>query len=139
VSVIDGATDSLVASIIVGTSPNSFTHNPQQNRVYVANLGSSSISVIRDITGVEERSTLSAPRQTLEIYPNPTKGFLTIRYRFNAQGSILKMFDVSGKMVKALQSSGVSELRVPLKGIGAGVYFVKVDNEPVIKKLVITK
>ena len=48
VSVIDGEANRVIATIPVGSAPRAFAWNSIQNRVYVANHGSSSISVIRD-------------------------------------------------------------------------------------------
>ena len=61
VTVIDGAMDSVIVTITVGGGPIAFTWNPIQNRTYVASHDyidkshySSSVSVIRDVTGIEE-------------------------------------------------------------------------------------
>jgi YVTN family beta-propeller protein len=114
---IDGATNSVITTIGVGNSPTAFTYIPQQNRIYVANYSSSSISVIRDVTGIEENSeTLSAYRQPFEIYPNPAKSVIRVRWSrdFSPVGKIpdsgtpfgqsalggLKIFDVSGKLIR---------------------------------------
>ncbi len=48
VTAIDGASNSLFSAIAVGIWPRAMTCNPAQNRVYVANSGSSSISVLHD-------------------------------------------------------------------------------------------
>jgi hypothetical protein len=88
--------------------------------------------------GMEERTTLNATSTTLEIYPNPAKTFFTIRSPHNAQGSMLRIYDVSGKIVKEVRVNK-HETRVTLDGIKNGVYFVRVGNEMVTKKLVITK
>jgi uncharacterized delta-60 repeat protein len=89
--------------------------------------------------GIEERSPLSADRLSLKVFPNPAKTFFTIRAPLNAQGSMLKMYDVSGKLVKELQSLGVGELKVSLDGIKNGVYFVQVGDKMVKEKLVVTR
>ncbi len=54
------------------------------------------------------------------------------------------MFDVSGKLVKEIDSplahnDQVAEMRVSLKGISPGIYFLQLNNELETKKLVITK
>ena len=136
-TVINGQTNSVITTIAVGNTPYNLIGNTLQNRVYVANYNSSSISVIRDVTGIEERSTLNASSQTLEVYPNPAKTYFTVRLPFSADR--LKIFDVSGKLIKVLESFGVKELRVPLKGINPGIYFLQINNVPTLKKLVITK
>jgi len=86
----------------------------------------------------ENHSPFSAYRLSLEIYPNPARSYFEVRSPFNAQGSVLRMFDVSGKEVKSEELKGKNN-RVSLEGIKNGVYFVQVGNETTTKKLVITK
>ena len=50
VSVIDGATDTVVATIAVGDGPINVAVNAATNRIYVANLGSDTLSVIDGAT-----------------------------------------------------------------------------------------
>jgi hypothetical protein len=49
----------------------------------------------------EERSTLNASRFMPEIYPNPFKSQTTIRYITNATRLKLKIYNISGKLVKS--------------------------------------
>jgi DNA-binding beta-propeller fold protein YncE len=53
-----------VRAIGVGDAPVAFCHNPQQNRVYVANYGSSTISVLRDSAGGVEETPNAEVRTT---------------------------------------------------------------------------
>ena len=48
VSVIDGATASVIAILGVGVEPYEIVANPTTGRVYVANYGGNTISVIQD-------------------------------------------------------------------------------------------
>jgi YVTN family beta-propeller protein len=48
VTVINGATNSVITTIPVGDGPDAFAWNPIQNRTYVANYWSNTVSVIRD-------------------------------------------------------------------------------------------
>jgi hypothetical protein len=111
----------------------------------VANYYSSSISVIRDVMpGVEEHLMLNATGNMLEVYPNPAKSFFVIRIPSFIKSQTVKMFDVSGKLVKEITSPSahnakVVEMRVSLDGIKNGVYFIKVGDEIVKEKLVVTR
>jgi hypothetical protein len=146
-TVIDGNLNTLVTNINVGRYPLAFGYNNLQNRIYVANFWGSSISVIRDVMpGMEERSTLNATRNTFEVYPNPAKAFFTLRLPLSADRTQIKIFDVSGKLVKEIgdclrqpRNDRTGELRVSLKGISPGIYFLQLTNDPETKKLVITK
>jgi len=46
VSVIDGNTNSVIATVSVGTSPEGVGVNPLTNGIYVANFNSNNVSVI---------------------------------------------------------------------------------------------
>jgi hypothetical protein len=89
--------------------------------------------------GIEENSpTLNTDYRSLEIFPNPASSFFIIRSPLNAQGFMLRIFDVTGKLVKSEELKGRNN-RISLDGIKNGVYFVRVGNKMVTKKLVITK
>ncbi|MDH5185986.1 MAG: T9SS type A sorting domain-containing protein, partial [candidate division WOR-3 bacterium] len=140
VTVIDGVGDTVITTIEVGNQPIAFTHNSQQNRIYVANYGNSSISVIRDaIPGISERLKQGTRRLTPEIYPNPAKSVIRVRCPLSEkENMILKIFDVSGKLVKEVQFSQ-PEAKISLKGISSGVYFLQFGTEKIAEKFIITK
>jgi YVTN family beta-propeller protein len=144
VTVIDGASDSVITTIPVGGGPKAFAWNPIQNRTYVANYWSFTVSVIRDsiISGIEETTNPNAISLTLEIYPNPARAYLAIRLPQAADRQTLKIFDVSGKLVKVADEvtspqSHKQEVRISLKGIKPGIYFLRLDKET--KKFLIVK
>jgi uncharacterized delta-60 repeat protein len=89
--------------------------------------------------GVEEARGQMQEAREIEIYPNPAKAFFTLRLPQSGDREQIKIYDVSGKVVKELESSGNRELRILLDGIKNGVYFVQLGNEMVREKLVITK
>lgn len=76
--------------------------------------------------------------ENFSVYPNPAKTFFTVRAPLNTQGSMLRIFDVIGNIVKSEELKGKSN-RISLDGITNGVYFVEVGNEINLKKLIITK
>jgi hypothetical protein len=91
------------------------------------------------LNGVEEESsTLDASRNTLKVFPNPVSSFFIIRTPLNSQSSILRIFDVTGNIVKSEELKGKNN-RISLDGIKNGVYFVKVGDEMEMRKLVILK
>jgi len=143
VAVIDGTSNSVITTLTVGREPCAFTYNPQQNRVYVANYVSSNISVIRDVGGgIAERTKLDAERFTPEIYPNPARSFLAIRLPLFAYRQNIKIFDVSGKLIKVeekvtSEQSHKQEVKISLKGINPGIYFLRIGKET--KKFLVVK
>src|SRR5262249_27738840 len=50
VSVIDGATSAVIATVPVGPSPNGVAVNPGANRIYATNVGGNSVPVIDGTT-----------------------------------------------------------------------------------------
>ncbi len=137
VTVIDGQTNSVITTITVGSERQAFCWNSIQNRVYVTNHYSSSISVIRDVMpGIEEARGQIQEVKTFEVYPNPAKSFFVVRGPSSV--SNIKIFDVTGKIVKEARSEK-QEARISLDGIKSGVYFIKIGNEMIREKLVITK
>jgi len=92
------------------------------------------------LNGVEENNQpLSAERVSLEIYPNPAKSYFTVRLPQSADRQEIKIYDVTGKVIKELESSGNRKLRISLDGIKNGVYFVQAGDEMVKEKLVVTR
>ena len=102
----------------------------------MANFGSSTISVIRDVTGIEEYFIPDVKPFTSEIYPNPANSFFVIRCPLPVKE--IKIFDVSGKLIKEIAFSS-KEPKISLKGIKTGVYLLKIkaENKEFTQKLVI--
>jgi hypothetical protein len=92
----------------VGSAPCAFIWNSIENRTYVANFGSSSISVIRDVTGIEEYFLPDVKPFTPEIYPNPVKSFFVIRSPLPVKE--IEIFDVSGKLIKEITFSSAKDI-----------------------------
>jgi Secretion system C-terminal sorting domain len=80
----------------------------------------------------------------LDIYPNPAKSFLAIRLPQTADRTEMKIFDVSGALIReiattATQSSNdrEAEMKISLKGINPGIYFLRLGKET--KKFLVLK
>jgi hypothetical protein len=130
----DGKDEIMVSNYPVAVSP---------KRVWVCRYTGSGIE--------ENRQPLTAYRLPLEIYPNPAKAVIYIRVpptfflphqwgEDRRRG--IKIFDVSGTMVKvadavASAQSHKQELRISLKGINPGIYFLKLGKET--KKFIVAK
>ena len=72
VTVIDGKTGTVIATIQTGTGPESIAVNPLTNRVYVANSGENSITVIDGANGTVGNawSMYLAVKSTLQCEEN---------------------------------------------------------------------
>jgi hypothetical protein len=95
--------------------------------------------VINDLSsGIEETRGQRQEARIFEIYPNPAKSYFAIRGPSSVNNNMIKLFDISGKVVKEVRSK-TQEARISLEGIKNGVYFIKVGDEMIREKLVITK
>jgi uncharacterized delta-60 repeat protein len=117
-----------------------------QGNVYVAgwtyNLSTNYDAVIIKYTqssSVEENQLpIFVNRYPFEIYPNPARNYFIARFPLKTQYYSLKLYDITGKMIKE-ERIKIQEERISLEGIRPGVYFLQLNNEPGIKKLVVTK
>ncbi|MDH5185944.1 MAG: T9SS type A sorting domain-containing protein [candidate division WOR-3 bacterium] len=86
----------------------------------------------------EERSMLNAEHLLSEIYPNPAKTVIRIRYPRSDKGSrrlqpAIKIFDVSGKLIREIASPPKADrndkrIEISLKGINPGIYFLQIGT-----------
>jgi YVTN family beta-propeller protein len=140
VTVIDGATNSVIKTIPVGDGPCAFAYNPIQNRVYVANYYGSSISVIRDsMIGIEEEAGYKKQesKNTLTVTPNPCYAATRIRYGLAKPGAVsIKVYNTAGQCVKTLvsakQNPGIYELNWQgtdnlNRRLSPGIYFLEME------------
>ena len=92
--------------------------------------------------GEENSKVKMQSAKLLEVYPNPAKSFLAIRLPLTADRQNLKIFDVSGKLVKVMDNvtspqSHKQEVRISLKGINPGIYFLRLGKDT--KKFLVVK
>jgi hypothetical protein len=93
---------------------------------------------VRFLFSYNTKISIEAERLMPEIYPNPAKSYFAIRLPLTANCTQIKIFDVTGKIVKETKSKN-QKTRVSLEGIKNGVYFVKIDNNTQVTKIIVTK
>jgi DNA-binding beta-propeller fold protein YncE len=120
VTVIDGTSDSIVCSISVGGGPLDLCHNPDQNRIYVANAGSSSISVIRT-----DPPGLAGDMRPLAARRGPTivRNVLDLQSLASNRQPPAVLLDASGRRVLDL-APGANDV----SALAAGAYYVVSGN-----------
>ncbi|MEO0100477.1 MAG: T9SS type A sorting domain-containing protein [candidate division WOR-3 bacterium] len=77
-------------------------------------------------------------RSPLKIYPNPASSVLCVHCPFSVKG--IEIYDVSGKLISVYRSPfslKEKEVKISLKGIKDGVYFIKIGKEA--KKLIVKR
>jgi uncharacterized delta-60 repeat protein len=91
--------------------------------------------------GIEEIEIATpSARNDFVVYPNPAKTYFTVRLL--QSNDHIKIFNISGKVVMEIaapMARNDNSVRVSLDGFKNGVYFVKVGNEMLKEKLVVTK
>ncbi|MEO0114521.1 MAG: T9SS type A sorting domain-containing protein [candidate division WOR-3 bacterium] len=95
----------------------------------------------RGLSGIkEDRQPFNAPSSMLNVYPNPAKSVLAIRLSLSADRQAIKIFDVSGKLIREIATPSAhngNELKISLKGTKPGIYFLRLGTET--KKFLIVK
>jgi hypothetical protein len=95
--------------------------------------------------GVEEARSQIQEARRFVVYPNPARSVVRVRVLLNrsllnASGLTIKLFDVSGKLVKEIATATPRNdniVRISLKGINPGIYFVQFGIET--RKIVVNK
>ena len=82
---------------------------------------------------------LNVPELVMKTSPNPFINNTTIKYQVNAAAQItLAVYDAKGNMVKVLvnqrQEAGSYSQQLDSKGMGAGVYFIKIIKDGTVKQ-----
>lgn len=62
----------------------------------------------------------------LQIYPNPTTGFIHINFPENLSKSLIEVFDIQGKVV--LQTTLDATMRMDVSKLNSGVYSIVIQN-----------
>jgi len=100
--------------------------NPARRRIYIANQGSASVSVLRDsaLQGVTEANRPPALRVPLDA--TIVRGMLEIGSQLTAYGSRLEVFDINGRRVLDIPHSALRiRHSVDVSRLAPGVYFVQ--------------
>jgi YVTN family beta-propeller protein len=89
VSVIDGATDRVLATVRVGRYPNGIAVNSKTNTIYVANLTSGSLSIINGTTLKASTLWLGSSPAKVAVNPSTNRVYVTLE----AQNGSLDVID----------------------------------------------
>ena len=110
VAVIDGATNTVVATVPVGTSPGGIAVDTSKNLVYVANQLSATISVINGETNTVARTfTLPSSASPGNVAVDPSANHLFVADGFN---KVVYVLNTSTGALLATITGG----KVPFKG-----------------------
>ena len=107
-----------------------FGENANQMTIYNGALYVTNTTKVLKITdtvflGVEDVD--GSKINNVVIYPNPATDYLYIENN-STNIDIVQLFDVTGRLVKNIKFSEITENKIPLSGLNAGTYILKVDN-----------
>lgn len=89
------------------------------------------------ITGATSIETISQYEEQVYVYPNPSKGDVTLL--MPKASKEIKIFNSLGQEIYNIATKGLTSLNLDLNENGLYIIHVLVDNELVIKKVVICK
>ena len=137
--------DSIVTSPASSAFNGAVFYDPIRDRIWVSfKTGGHDIYTTwtNPSSGIEQHPILDTERLTPDIYPNPARSFLAIRLPQTANRQTLKIYNVSGKMVREIatpsaRNDGMGETKISLKGINPGIYFLRLGKQT--KKVLVVK
>ena len=155
VSVVDLATNTITATIAVGTTPQGVSVSPDGSKVYITNYGANTISILNTATNTVSAtisgfsgpvalgnfiSTYSQPlgiasqkmeEENISVYPNPTSNIFNIEYENNkTKGTLLlSIINMQGKSVykeSFNDFNGKLNKQINLHNLAKGIYYIEV-------------
>ncbi len=85
---------------------------------------------------------LDNEEMNLKMYPNPTKGLVTIEFNStNIYDVDLSVLDITGKLILQKQYSAAERISFDMSNQVSGMYFVKlgIDDKQIVKKLILDR
>jgi YVTN family beta-propeller protein len=127
VSVIDTATNTVVATVAVGIHPLGVAVNPAGTRAYVANYDSNNVSVIDTATNtVVATVAVGILPETVAVNPAGTRAYVT-----NFGSNTVSVIDTGTNAVVATVAVGFHPFGVAVNPAGTRVYVANIDSNTV--------
>ncbi len=74
-----------------------------------------------------EENTLIVNNNSVNVYPNPTTGFVTIEFEKAVDNELIQVIDTYGKKIKEFKLSGL-QTELDLSDLTKGIYYLNVGN-----------
>jgi hypothetical protein len=142
---VSGTTRTLVLTrnFVGGTGDYAFVYNDNNLNIiwaYGSGLALSQhdtrgSSALGFTLGTEDFASLAK----ITIAPNPSNGIVTISKNNQTTVSKIIVFDINGKVIKAIDSElNLEEIQIDLSKYSSGVYFVEISNDidKIVRKIV---
>jgi len=65
--------------------------------------------------------------ESLEIFPNPSNGLFTVQSAKISEGSMVKVYDINGKLIKEINNNQQGSIDIDLSGHTTGVYIIDIE------------
>lgn len=113
-----------------------FVHEGSQF-LFVATYGRSSYKI--DISNNIMATDKNLFSLEVKVFPNPASEMVTISIKNASENSVLRMYDVMGRLVKQVDFQHQNEVRFSVVDIRAGIYYLKISNgkSQTTKKLIV--
>jgi len=107
-----------------------FGENANQMAIYDGALYVTNTTKVLKITdtvflGIEDVN--GSKINNVVIYPNPATDYLYIENN-SANIETVKLFDITGRLVKNFKSSEIKESKIPISDLKSGAYILKINN-----------
>ncbi|MGM0504624.1 MAG: T9SS type A sorting domain-containing protein, partial [Bacteroidota bacterium] len=66
--------------------------------------------------------------ESLEIFPNPSSGFFTVQSAKISEESMVKVYDINGKLIKEINNNQQGRIDINLSGHTSGVYIIDIET-----------
>src|SRR6185437_15803521 len=116
ISIINGATNTITTTILVGNSPFGVAVNPSTNTVYVSNSGSNSVSMIDGVTN-SVTSLIPVGSNPVGVAVNPS---INIIYAVNNHDNSVSVIDDGAKSSAHLAFASISITVDTIQSMAAG-------------------
>lgn len=123
---------------VVGATGKTFAHNKVEGDYTVELInGEGCFSPLSEVFNLSTVGVLEANVLSLNIYPNPSKGNVTVSVKGSNGNIALSMMDVSGKIIYTSEIQ--NDVPVTINNLNAGIYIIQtVDAKGVqSKKLIV--
>ena len=69
-------------------------------------------------------------KENIAIYPNPANDLITISFTENTTKNLqITFFDITGRKVKTIQTTGKDKIYISTKDLHNGIYFIKISDD----------
>jgi hypothetical protein len=98
--------------------------------VYAGSHGRGAFECL-DFVSMPESPETHQPSASIEVYPNPAKEEITVVLPTGSNNTILKIYNISGNLVKELSVSNASsgKVKVDISSLPSGVFMIELINQ----------